>query len=254
MYRRSEIEPGAKEHTLPPPNVRSETELGAAERLMWTAAGGVLVWFGVRQRSLPGVVIALAGTGLLYQGIAGQNVGARVRAMLPGAEPQPGLRVRKSVTVNRPASDLYDYWRNFENLPHIMKYVQSVRSLGGGRSHWVVKGPGNFIVEWDAELLRDVPNEMIAWATLPGAAVQHRGSVKFVELPTGRGTEVHVAMEYFPPGGELGKLAAGLLNSLTVKEIHEGIRNFKQVMESGEVPAIEGQPSARGVDRRAVDG
>jgi uncharacterized membrane protein len=87
---------------------------------------------------------------------------------------------------------------------------------------------------------------MIAWESLPGARIENRGNVKFISAPGGRGTEVHVSLEYLPPGAAVGRMAAGALNFVAEHQIKEDIRNFKNIMEAGELPTTDGQPAARG--------
>ncbi|HYW50082.1 MAG TPA: SRPBCC family protein [Gemmatimonadaceae bacterium] len=149
---------------------------------------------------------------------------------------QAGLRkVRHAVTINRPASELYEYWRDFENLPSFMTHLDSVTDLGGGRSHWVTRAPGGAKVEWDAETVADIPNELIAWQSLPDADVKNAGTVRFIPVPAGRGTEVHVEMDYDPPAGALGTVVAKLFRAEPSQQVRDDLRAFKQVMEAGEI-------------------
>ncbi|WP_406696340.1 SRPBCC family protein [Singulisphaera sp. Ch08] len=104
------------------------------------------------------------------------------------------IDVTGSITINRPAEELYRFWRNFENLPRIMTHLESVQVTGDRRSHWKAKAPVGSTVEWDAEITEDRPNELIAWRSLEGADVENSGAVRFVPAPGGRGTEVHVEM------------------------------------------------------------
>lgn len=238
---------GVKEHTYPP-NLRRPGDLGQAERLASTAAGGLLLLFGLRNPTPARLLLGVVGLGLIYQGAAGRNVITSVSTGQPLVAEPNGLRVKKSVTINRSAEDLYEYWRSLENLPRFMTHVRSVQRHGDGRSHWVVAGPRGTVLKFDAQITVDRPNEMIGWQTLPGAAVHHRGYVKFVPAPGNRGTEVHVAMEYEPPGGEAGKLLGNLLGGVTEQQIQEQIRNFKRIMEAGETPTTKGQPSGRSSD------
>ena len=235
---------GVKEHTYPP-NYRRDVDLGQPERLVSTAAGGLLLLYSLRNPSPLNLVLGAVGAGLIYQGTVGRNVVETIRTGQPLVAAPNGLRVKKSMTVNRPPDELYAFWRNLENLPRFMKHVRSVQRHGNGRSHWVVAGPRGTVFKWDAQITVDRPNEMIAWQTVPGSSVDHRGYVKFVPAPGGRGTEVHVAMEYQPPGGEAGKLIGSLLGGITEQEIQEQIRNFKSIMEAGEIPTIKGQTSGR---------
>ena len=144
-------------------------------------------------------------------------------------------KVRSVVTINRSASELYAYWRNFENLPNFMKQLASVTTTGEGRSHWVTRGPGGTQVEWDAEIVADEPDALIAWQSLAGGDVRNAGTVRFIPVPSERGTEVHVELDYDPPGGALGVAVAKLFRAEPGQQIRDDLRAFKQVMEAGEV-------------------
>jgi uncharacterized membrane protein len=124
-----------------------------------------------------------------------------------------------------------------------MKHVESVSVLDEKRSHWVVRGPAGSTVEWDAEIINDEPNALIAWRSLDNAEVDNAGSVRFVPGPEGRGTEVRVVLDYIPPAGRVGKWVARLFGEEPSQQIHEDLRRFKRLMETGEIPTIEGQPT-----------
>jgi uncharacterized membrane protein len=158
------------------------------------------------------------------------------------------VRVTRSITVNRPASEPYQFWRDFSNLPRVMELVDSVRQTGEGRWHWVARVAG-MRVEWDVEVTEDRPNERIAWRSLPGAKLATSGVVHFEPAPGGRGTEVTVEMEYAPPGGAVTAQLATLLGQAPEQRVQEDLRRFKQLMETGDVVAA--QPAQRTTrDRR----
>jgi uncharacterized membrane protein len=156
-----------------------------------------------------------------------------------------GGRVNKTVIINRPPHELYGYWRNFQNFPRFMEYLESVQVTGDKRSHWVAKGPVGKRVEWDAEITADQPNELIAWRSLEGSDVEHSGSVKFRPARGGRGTFLRVELEYRPPAGVVGVAVAKLFGRAPDQEIHESLRQLKQLMEAGEILTTEGQPAGR---------
>jgi uncharacterized membrane protein len=155
------------------------------------------------------------------------------------------------VTVNKPRDELFRIWRNFENLPRFMNHLQRVdvdESTGGTRSHWVAKAPLDHEIEWDSEVIEERENEHIAWKSLPGSIVESVGAVEFSDAPGGRGTIVKVTMEYRPPAGSIGAAIAKLLGEEPALQIKEDLRHFKQIMETGEIPSVEGQPSGRNKD------
>lgn len=153
--------------------------------------------------------------------------------------------VRKSVTISRSPEELYRFWRNFENLPRFMAHLESVQVLDDKRSHWVVKAPAGSSVAWDAEIIEDRPNELIAWRSLPGADVDNSGSVKFQRAPGNRGTILTVEFDYDPPGGVFGATIAKLFGEAPEKQVPVDLMRLRQVIETGEIATTEGQPAGR---------
>ena len=149
------------------------------------------------------------------------------------------LRVRKRLTIGRPADALYRFWRDFTNLPRFMDRVESVQVSGDRRTHWTARGPAGVVVEWDAEMTEDRPNELIAWRSVEHAPVQHSGVVRFEPAPGGRGTVVTVEMAYTPPGGSVTAAAAKLVGYAPEQQLQEDLRRFKQLMETGQVVISE---------------
>ena len=77
-----------------------------------------------------------------------------------------GIEVRQSFTLNVPADVAFAFWRRFSEFPRFMKNVESVTELDDKRSHWVVRGPGGRTVEWDAEIVEEIPGKSIHWRTI----------------------------------------------------------------------------------------
>jgi uncharacterized membrane protein len=65
------------------------------------------------------------------------------------------IKVEKTLTINKPAAELYRYWRNFGNLPHFMKHLRDVKVYDAKRSHWTISGLLNTTIEWDAIITED---------------------------------------------------------------------------------------------------
>lgn len=154
-------------------------------------------------------------------------------------------QTRKSITINRPLDDVYAFWRDFGNFPRFMPHVESVEVRDGGRSHWIVKGPAGRHVEWDAEIVEEVPPTTIAWRSLPGADVPNTGHVRFEPAPGGRGTVVRVELGYDLPGGAVGDAVAKLFGVSPGKQTEMALLRVKQLLETGEVARTEGQPAGR---------
>ena len=252
-----EVSPAADQPARPAqPQWKPAVNVGQAERWASAIAGGALAILGLRARSVPGLIAAAVGGSLVYRGVSGychaydamgvNTAEGETAAAAPTDYFTRGIHVEESVTINKSPWELYAYWRNFENLPRFMHHLESVRVVDGTRSHWVAKAPAGQTVEWDAEIINDEQNALIAWRSLANANVDNAGSVRFVPGPEGRGTEVKVVIDYIPPGGRFGSWIAYLFGEEPSVQIREDLRRFKQVMETGEVPTTEGQSHGSG--------
>ncbi len=143
--------------------------------------------------------------------------------------------VGRSVTIDRPREELYQFWRDFNNLPRFMHNVRSVSVRGAELSHWIIEAPAGKTVEWDSKITQDDPGRLIAWESQDGASVPNSGKVEFLESPDGRGSVVRMTLTYDPPGGAVGKLIAKLFQKEPKVQARQDLRRFKQLMETGEV-------------------
>jgi uncharacterized membrane protein len=164
-------------------------------------------------------------------------------------QPHEYAEVRGAITVRQPRDQIYLFWQDFENLPTFMAHLQSVVVTGDGRSHWIAAAPAGRTVEWDAEIVEFVPNELVAWQSVRGADVENAGVVRFVDAPGGRGTEIHLEMRYSAPGGPLGSAIARLFGEDPGQQVRDDLRRFKQVVETGEVIRSEGTPEGTNARR-----
>jgi uncharacterized membrane protein len=213
-------------------------ELGEAERYLSALGGAASVLIGLRARSLAGGLLGILGGYLVYRGVTG-HCPLSQRLLLT----EEGFEVTRAVTIDRPAEELYAFWRDFTNLPRVMRHLESVK-VDGDRSRWTTKAPFGS-VSWDAVMTMDRENELIAWRSLEGADVPNAGSVRFQALPDGRGTEVIVSLRYHPPAGRLGLGIAKIFGEAPERQLSDDLRRFKGLMETGEVATTTGQPSGR---------
>jgi len=148
-----------------------------------------------------------------------------------------GVKLKKSITVDRSPEELYRYWHDFTNLPRFMDLLSNVEVLDETRSVWTINAPIGLHLSWEAEITVDRENEMIGWQSLDGSTIETKGYVRFEPAPKGRGTVVRVAMQYVPPAGKAGAAFASLFGKRPGAHIDEALRRFKQLMETGEIAA-----------------
>jgi len=165
---------------------------------------------------------------------ASKRSGAAAELIGQIPEAQGSSVVGRAVTINKPAAELYSYFRDFRNLANFMENVVSIDVRDGGRSHWVVKAPAGRTVEWDARVTEEEPNRMIAWTSEPGADVPNSGRIEFKEAGA-RGTVVTATIAYDPPGGVIGKVIAKMFQREPGIQARRDLNRFKQLMETGEI-------------------
>ena len=225
--------------------------VGTTERIASVVGGGALAAIGLARGGFGGLAMALVGGGLLQRGATGNCMTYSALGVntARSADGKPvrigagrGVRIAQSITVLKSPEELYQFWRDFRNLPRVMRHLQSVEVTSDERSHWKASAPFGKTIEWDAEVYTQRENEVIGWRSLAGSQVDTVGSVQFRKAPGERGTEVTVTLKYDPPAGKLGAVIAAIFGESAEHQVKEDLRRFKQIMEAGEAPTIDGQP------------
>lgn len=216
------------------PASRARHNIGSIERWSSATTGGLLLAYGVSQRSSAGVALTLAGTALLARGASGHCPVYDTLGVTTAR--QPAIAVHDAIRVQALIEDVYRFWRQLDTLPAFMRYLERVDDLGNGRSHWIARGPGGLTFEWDAEIVHEVENALITWRSLPGGDVATSGAVRFDPIRRGSSTQVTLALHYDPPAGRLGGAFAALVGREPSRTIREDLRRLKQLLETGEVP------------------
>ncbi len=219
------------------------------ERVLSLISGGALLSYGLFNRKPTRLPLAIVGGGLVYHAVRGNRVTLPEEWIgekgVPSSTSVPyghGICVEQAVTIAKSPEELYRFWRDLENLPRFMSHLKSVRVIDNTRSHWVAQAPVSMQVEWDAEIINDIPNELIGWRSTANSDIPNAGSVHFTQAPGGRGTHVKVELEYSPPGGVIGAVFAKLFGREPSQTVSQDLRRLKALMEAGEVPTASGQP------------
>jgi uncharacterized membrane protein len=212
-------------------------EINAAdlEHIGALATGSLLLLNGFRKGGVFGALYKIAGLGLIYRGQQGYR---RLYALLgiqmperPTGVGKQNVRVDAEIVVNRPRAELYRIWRNLENLPVFMDHLLSVHEVDDRRSLWVARAPAGMVIKWDAEIVNDVENELIAWQSLEGSGVDNAGSVRFEDAEGG--TRIKVILRYDPPADMAGVWIAKLFRNDAQTQIDHDLGKFKSIMEIG---------------------
>ncbi len=207
--------------------------VGNRERIASVALGFFFLTRGIKKISL--FKSALGGY-LIYRGASGHcPVYSQVQRTKYTSKAE-SVNIQTTFIVNKPKDEVFDFWRNLENLPRFMKHLKSVKELDDKKSHWEVNIPGNITsVGWDAEIVKEEEDTLIAWKSLPGATIDNAGKVSFRDALGHEGTELTVVITYKPPAGYVGSALAWLFQPLFKSSIEKDILSFKQYIEIGSI-------------------
>lgn len=238
----------AHQHTTPPV---TGVESDHVKRAALLGFGALLLLQGLRRRSVRGLGMALTGGAILAYTLLGDTGGGgtdstRTVSRRSNTEPTTSVSVSRSATIGKPPDELYEAWRDPEVFSRVMGQFAEVTASGENRHSWTVDGPAETNLSWETEIVESNPGEVLRWETPDDASVSNSGSVRFRPAADDRGTLVTLSLTFEPPGG---KLASATLEKLDiVPETLAGhiLGRFKSLVESGEIPTLERNPSGRG--------
>jgi uncharacterized membrane protein len=208
-----------------------------AARLLGGVGGSLLTLYGLKRHGLTKPLFSTAGLVLTTRSVTNMDT----RSLLGRGEKT--IKVRKAVNIDAPIDEVYRFWRNFENFKLFMNHVKEI-SVQDDVSTWKVAGPAGSTVEYQSHITRDIPNELIAWETLPDSQVRHSGFVRFDPSHEG-GTRVTVQMDYVPPAGALGHAVAQLFGVDPRQAMNEDLIRLKTLLEEGKTSSSEGTTEYR---------
>lgn len=201
-----------------------------------------LMSLGLKRRSFGGTVVALAGGALLYRGLQGRT---SRRAATGDQARGHFIELEHTLTVGRPAEALYRLWREPFTLNRLMAGFAEVTPTDGDGRHWELREPLGRTLSFDSRVVEDRPAELIRWESTEGSAVKTQGWVRFRPAPADWGTEVTLHVAFSPPGGPLVEALAQRLRAIPGLRVMTALRRFKSLAETGELPSLDHNPSAR---------
>jgi uncharacterized membrane protein len=219
---------------------RDKLMSSAALQRLASVAGGLLLIGNVfnRHSSRPLLKAAVGGF-LLYRGLAGRRTFNEVYHSIEKVASGHTLNIRSSMVINKPREEVFALWRNLSNLPLFMKHLRSVKEQDETYSEWVMELPGGVgTLQWEAEIVKERPGEMIAWRSLPGSSIRNAGKVGFRDSLGGQGTTVDVVLTYHAPLGKAGEQIARLFTPVFRNMVEEEITGFKDFVEANNILVV----------------
>lgn len=233
-----------------------QRNISNVERALSLAAGGVIIGYALTKSRRENISLGAVttATGLIARGVtgycpvsavAGRNTHERsTRAALAGSR---GVHVRETIIIDRPAPELFRFWRDFANLPRFMDHLEEVEVRSPTRSVWTAKAPAGMSVKWEAEIINEIEGELIGWQSTENADVATAGSVRFVPA-AGLSTEIIVHLQYEPPAGRLGSWVAWLFGEEPSQQIRADLQRLKTLLENREAPIRQFSRAAQNIE------
>jgi uncharacterized membrane protein len=155
------------------------------------------------------------------------------------------IDLQKAININAPVEEVYQFWSDYANFPRFMAHIRDIKVNADGTSTWTVSGPAGIPVEFRAETTQQIPNQGIAWKTVPGETVKSAGLVQFHQNPDGS-TRVTVRMSYNPIAGAIGHAVASLFGADPKQAMDEDLVRLKSLLETGKASS----PGKQEITRR----
>jgi len=181
-----------------------------------------------------GAAAAVAGAKLVQK-----IVGQAGKAL--GADPEQPNRATQTLTIDASAEDLFRPATNREILTRVLRNLAEIQPQGDGGAHWKVPGPDEHALEWDARLTEERPGEQLRWTPGPGSGTSAELEVRLRPAPAADGTAVTMRLEVEPPSGVSAPTVGAAAGALVIKALYR----TKALIETGEVPTLEKNASAR---------
>ena len=147
--------------------------------------------------------------------------------------PQDENTIEATVTIQRPVEKVFEFYRDFKNLPSFLGDVMAIEQIDPATSRWTIQGPLGIRAHWTVKVTDERTNELIRYQIVTPAALRTYWEIDFAPGRDAGETEVRQVMK--APLGRLGRAALALIGKFPAEEVHSNLHRLKQVMETGHV-------------------
>ena len=213
------------------------------ERIASVIGGVYLIFSGlknIKSSPISGTTKSLAGGYLLIRGATGHC--EVYQGLGQDSKQTPAINIRMSLIVHKPRFEMYNFWRNLENIPLFMSHIKKIKKLDSERSQWFANIPGGIgAISWNAKIVKEEEGSLIGWQSVEGSMIDNAGKIEFFDTANPEETELKIVISYHPPLGNIGTGIAKLLSPVFERLVAQDVKNFKQYIETGEISAMKRQ-------------
>ena len=165
---------------------------------------------------------------------------------LPQGSKRNRVRAHAVQTIRATPEEVFNTYVSAELLPTWQEGVVSVKRTGKTTLHWTMQDPGTGKqFEFDSEEQEVIPGKRHTSRITSGP---FKGTEEIFTLephPAGRGTVATLIADYNLPGGWFTKAVSAIISRKPEQIVIENLRHLKELLESGQIPTLEGQPAGR---------
>ena len=147
--------------------------------------------------------------------------------------PRSPNTIEASVQIHRDVDEVFNFYRDFRNLPHFLGDVMVVEPTGSTTSRWTIQGPFGVQAHWTVRVTEERPNALIRYETISLPGLGASWAIHFAPGP--QAGEIQVREVMTSPLGSFGRAALALIGKYPAQEVAANLHRLKQFMETGKV-------------------
>ncbi len=165
---------------------------------------------------------------------------------LPSSKESGRVQAHAVQTIHATPEQIYNVYTRIELLPTWQEGVVSVERTGEHTLHWKMQDPGTRRqFEFDSEELESTPGKRHVARITSGPTAGTTDVLSLEPHPAGRGTIATLISDYKLPGGWVTNAVTAVVSRSPAQITIENLRHLKELVESNEIPSVEGQPAGR---------
>lgn len=129
------------------------------------------------------------------------------------------------IEVPVPIAGVWELWSDLEQMPHWMKWIESVKVLDDDPdlSRWKLAS-GGFEFSWLSRIVKLVQHQIIQWESVDG--LPNRGAIRFYDRGS-QGSIVKLTVSYSAPGFILQLMDNLFLGRIVESSLQADLERFR---------------------------
>lgn len=151
------------------------------------------------------------------------------------------VNFKEQLIIQRPPEQVFSFFQDLRNMKQLLPGLKGAKALDIEKTHWemhweILGKP--FITE--VFVVKEKENEFLGWSARQDAFIYYTGRIELREGVVPQITVMDFVFSYTPPGGRLGDLALSGLKYIVRRRVHNFLKDFSTLLDSGVAYKIDG--------------